>query len=116
MMTAVRTSAAVFCGDGIVQVGEECDDGNEEGRDGYDAACGFECRLPATVKRASIAGGSMRLTFLWWGFLFMSTRHTRSCRLQSDHYGGLGQYGGAWGGRSRCTSSIVEITVGQDLA
>ena len=33
----------VYCGDGQVQLGEDCDDGNTANGDGCDAACRFEC-------------------------------------------------------------------------
>jgi cysteine-rich repeat protein len=39
-----------FCGDGIVQAGEQCDDGNTDGTDGCGVTCqlelGFECPTP----------------------------------------------------------------------
>ena len=36
-------SAVAVCGNGLVEVGEECDDGGQFGGDGCDAACAIEC-------------------------------------------------------------------------
>jgi cysteine-rich repeat protein len=37
------------CGDGVLHEGEECDDGNEERRDGCTASCAFEPCADSTV-------------------------------------------------------------------
>jgi cysteine-rich repeat protein len=49
------TAAPAACGDGVVQGGEECDDGNALAGDGCDAACEPECFA------ASAHGASWRL-------------------------------------------------------
>ena len=100
-------------GDGIVQVGEECDDGNEEvAMDAMPHA--VECRVPATETRLNRRRLDAAHFPLVGDFLFMSTRHTRSLPPAKRSLWRPGSIRWRMGVVARDTSSIVEITVGQD--
>ncbi|MCB9703543.1 MAG: lyase [Myxococcales bacterium] len=58
--TSSTTAPAGFCGDGVVDPGEECDDGNNANGDG----CQSNCTLPCTPGGGGMMG-DIEKSFLW---------------------------------------------------
>ena len=48
------------CGDGVLQAGETCDDGNTSGGDGCSSTCGVEIGYMCAVSADAIANGCLR--------------------------------------------------------
>jgi len=57
-------SAYAYCGDGILQEQEQCDDGNFIERDGCDSYCKLEDMTPPTVSSVSIPNGTTEVSTL----------------------------------------------------
>lgn len=66
--TAVETTAPPACGDGIVDPGEECDDGNVASGDGCSATCRVENGPGVTYKTAAS-----------WSLVDLATKTETSC-------------------------------------
>jgi cysteine-rich repeat protein len=49
------TCVATSCGDGFVEAGEECDDGNQVDGDGCDATCKFSCKSDDATRNCALA-------------------------------------------------------------
>src|SRR5262249_49944429 len=52
--TIVVHVTGAACGDGVVQAGEECDDGNATGGDGCEADCTFTCAHGTGASRVTV--------------------------------------------------------------
>ncbi len=52
--TGVTADENLYCGDGIISAGEQCDDGNFENRDGCSSYCALEDIVPAAIISTSI--------------------------------------------------------------
>ena len=65
---AARAAAAApsVCGNGVLDGGEDCDDGNAVGGDGCSAACAVEARRLSAEARTSFLRGMLRR---WTGSL-----------------------------------------------
>src|SRR5512138_941673 len=66
--TAVETSTPPGCGDGVVDPGEECDDGNLASGDGCSATCSVEHAPGATYK-----------TTASWSLVDLATKTDADC-------------------------------------
>lgn len=57
------TCQSVTCGNGIVQTGEECDDGNSKSGDGCSSSCQFEDKLCIEGIRPSVSRQAKKVAF-----------------------------------------------------
>lgn len=62
LLASINTEAMadepLYCGDGIISAGEQCDDGNFENRDGCNSYCALEDIVPAEVLSTNIPDGA----------------------------------------------------------
>jgi cysteine-rich repeat protein len=58
------TCQSVVCGNGIIQSGEECDDGNASSGDGCSSSCVFEDKLCIEGTQPSVARQAKRVAFV----------------------------------------------------
>ena len=83
--SSTHIDARLLCGDGILESGEECDDGNLKDGDGCSATCGdgdenADCGCVVAPRRGGPGAGSFALCCAAAAVLLVARRRRRTCR------------------------------------